>query len=397
MWWSLLFFNWLPGFSKPGPDRYLHNRTPYPCFTNGLIAVISSPYTAERWAHMKYRLRSCDELLVQESYNGKDARDLALWLPVDKLELILDSVLGWTWRWIPPYGGSRRQHARRVLAFTYPFRKSKYEKVTSSVIRKYGKGDRVRMSIWFTDELALWKLQRLDRFFLRVPSPCFLIMEDDTAIRPVYWHVTSVDDICEKGFEVTQLFYLLWNIHEPNDLARSFQEEYLRDGLMSADHLHFWGANGMLWNSETLQRALEDISFDEDDPSHPYLNCKTQCFPDHVWRKAFNFTLPTTPIVAPQLAAASTYRKISFIEQWQSVQPHWAAFYQAEIQSFGAATAAQSYNSSTSPLDGQDVQKKHSMLLALFHTKTDLVSTRLNTSLGAVTVEWLEQKSPFGD
>eukprot|EP01056_Protomagalhaensia_sp_Gyna25_P002635 Protomagalhaensia_sp_Gyna_25__2634@NODE_24_length_7526_cov_33_797783_g17_i0_p5_GENE_NODE_24_length_7526_cov_33_797783_g17_i0NODE_24_length_7526_cov_33_797783_g17_i0_p5_ORF_typecomplete_len394_score46_91_NODE_24_length_7526_cov_33_797783_g17_i050696250 len=374
-------FAWIwPALVGAKVDSYLHLKTPYPCFTKGLIGIISSPHSSERWAHMSYRLRGCDEvILAQENFSGRDLRDLALFLPIDQLERIMSKSI-WFWRWIRPDKGSRRAAIQKALALTYPYKRKQYEEATSAVLMEYDRGDRVALSLYYADMLALWKLQRLDRLFPQAPSPCFLIMEDDTIIRPAYWHVSSTDQLC-RGFEVTQLFYHHMGTDIHRGLALNYTREYLSDGVVpSGDMKEVWSSSGMLWNTATLNRVLEDMSFDEDDPNHPFLNCtQPHCFPDHLWEKPFKAAIPATPIVTPQLAVRSTYRDLPPVYAWQSAQSQWAAFYQAEVMSLKAVTTQFLFQ-----LFGFEAANPNHLGSAIF------LLTNLNTTLGAITIQWID-------
>eukprot|EP01056_Protomagalhaensia_sp_Gyna25_P002634 Protomagalhaensia_sp_Gyna_25__2633@NODE_24_length_7526_cov_33_797783_g17_i0_p3_GENE_NODE_24_length_7526_cov_33_797783_g17_i0NODE_24_length_7526_cov_33_797783_g17_i0_p3_ORF_typecomplete_len421_score45_33Pox_P35/PF03213_14/0_053_NODE_24_length_7526_cov_33_797783_g17_i037755037 len=368
---------------------YLFERTPYPCFTNVPFSIVSSPRHSQRWSLIAHWLRGCEVILAQESFNGLDLRDLALFIPVDLLDQIVSKVL-WFWDRLKRNSLPRREPLRKIIGLTYDLRRQEYNRATKAGLKRYGKGTQVSLAIYFGERLALWKLWRITRAFPNVPSPCVLVLEDDTVFHPLYWHTRGIEQMCNDDTDIWQLFYHHGTQRVHQDRAEKNQREYLLDTSIRVPPSSYWGACAVLWNNNISWRASEDIAFDDDDQTQVYLNCTApECCADHFGAQKYKVGVPATPFIGSRLLATSLYRSMPLMYSWQSAQGQWAALYQGEVQTFGTVAMAM--------LDGKqdsfDKEIDRQESIQKFHKNSTVArfSKILNGTLGSHALVWVDK------
>eukprot|EP01057_Protomagalhaensia_wolfi_P003667 Protomagalhaensia_wolfi_Nauph_80__3666@NODE_36_length_4469_cov_116_886230_g28_i0_p1_GENE_NODE_36_length_4469_cov_116_886230_g28_i0NODE_36_length_4469_cov_116_886230_g28_i0_p1_ORF_typecomplete_len401_score35_66_NODE_36_length_4469_cov_116_886230_g28_i032064408 len=310
---------------------WLHNRTPYPCPTRLLFGIIAMPAASERWSLAYHRLRNCPVVLMQETYNGTNMMDLADFLPLDQLETIMGRLST-----LPPPSTTvtRRNQLKSMLAGASRLTREWYLYYTRELLYGKGQGTEGELALYAATQLLLWKLQQIRTRFPEYESPCIITFEDDSLPQIAHLHPQAIEDLClSEDADAWQLFWHKTRSLRYTRLAKQNPVKYNSDGAVTKRR--FWGSVAMMWNATTVNTArLDEMEFDTDDPSHPFLRCaRNKCIADHFFLR---MAVPVTPFISTSVISTSLLHRSNAEEQFVALRTHWGAYYLYETQSFGA-------------------------------------------------------------
>lgn len=323
----------------------------------------------ERLAVMRYRLRACGKLLIEEGRDGGVLNHLTKFLPVSAIELALQRLHDIDNGLIDPKNESdpsnflypidlspmksSRSIVKREIDNFSPQRKRALRKTLFYVLAQWKRGRPGELALYFSTYLLMSKLYEISRALPESLAPCIITLEDDSIVATTAFHVRSLRSLCLESKEI-DAWQLMWHRGRERAhrlLAQAHRDEYEKDGLVAYEKMetqgilvykNYWGTEGMMWKSSRLPKQLQVIAYDDNSTRDgPWLDCiHPRCITDHIDGAYTNVVVPTTCYVNNPISERSTGLHFDrTLNHRLAIRGTSSAFYSFEYQSFGTAMA----------------------------------------------------------